>query len=105
MEDVFLGTECEQALSRIPLPDNPSGRQSKAELEAQRSKDLKQFRINCLNFYVTAAQEMRHWLPSRKGIYKEIEFVDPQKALSHEVRAQEIKDLPELCATFKVCSH
>lgn len=83
------------------MPSDPEGKMTQEELMERRENDLKTFRKKCLDFYTTAAQEMRKRLPLTNPLFQEAEFLDPANALSFEYRAKR-KDLRTLCGQFKV---
>lgn len=82
LSEVFVGTECESLL-----------------LE-QNEDQIIIFKEKCLNFFVTASEEMVKRLPFNNPMYKEIKFIAPNIALDLETR-QQFKDLPALKLKFK----
>lgn len=103
LEDVYLGPECEEALKEIPLPSDPEKKWTREQLADKRKQDITQFRLKCLDFYVTAAKQIQTIFPIGKPIIQEMEFVDPKVALDEKARdVPHLRDLSALSNNFKV---
>lgn len=74
IENVIVGPECESFLNSLSLECSY------------------QIRLNCLDFYITAVQEMLKRLPFKDIFYQELVFLDPKIALYNEGRLK-VKDL------------
>lgn len=74
INDIYVGPECESFLVTLPL------------------ECAQQIRIKCLEFYVTAVQEMLKRLPCKDILFKQLTFLDPQIALYDQGR-NKIRDL------------
>lgn len=101
LENIFLGPEVEEVLQSVPVFTDSEGRMSREQLVLQRENEIKTFRFRCLDFYVTAAKEIKSRLPINKPMYKEMRFISPTVALSGDAR-MELQNLPLLCRNFKV---
>ncbi|KAK3916901.1 Zinc finger protein 862 [Frankliniella fusca] len=101
LEEIYVGPECQAILDKIPLPNNQDGKQTQAQLETRRRRDIQQFRLRCLNFYVTAAKEIQCTFPVNNQLFQEMEFIDPRVALDEKTRTGHLKDLGTLASHFK----
>ncbi|XP_052130804.1 uncharacterized protein LOC127751371 [Frankliniella occidentalis] len=65
LEQVFLGPEVSDILDKIHLKIDPNARPAdvQAQAEQKRANDIKVFRLRCLDFYTTAAKELRDLAP------------------------------------------
>ncbi|KAK3928053.1 CTP synthase [Frankliniella fusca] len=99
LEKVYLGPGLEEALKDIPLPNDPG--KSEIQLVQMRENEIKTFRLRCLDFYVTAAKEMKTYLPLSNKIVDEAKYIEPEVALSVEART-DLPDLRNSLSNFKV---
>ncbi|XP_075157987.1 uncharacterized protein LOC142231254 [Haematobia irritans] len=82
IEDVFLGLECEEFLKDIP------------------ENTVKKIKTDCLQFYLTALEEIQKRLPLKEdSIFKEMEFLNPMAAFSENGKKFKF-DL--LCSKYKI---
>ncbi|KAE8738254.1 hypothetical protein FOCC_FOCC016275 [Frankliniella occidentalis] len=102
LERVYLGPGVEELLNKIPVPtvDNPGV--SEAERRKMRDNDIKKFRLKCLEFYVTGANEMKKYFPLQNPVLDGARFIDPSIALSVEARSGDFPDLQVLYNHFHV---
>ena len=70
---------------------------------ARRQQNINSFRLQCLDFYITAADQLKLYLPLNSEILREAVFIDPAVALSKEARVDNLPDLTHLYRQFKVC--
>lgn len=63
IEEVYLGCECNDLLINIP------------------KSAANQIRVRCLQFYITALEEIQQRLPQKSELFKEMEFLNPEVAL------------------------
>lgn len=103
LESVYLGPEVNDILAGIPLHLDPNANLTQAQEAAVKKKatDETTFRLKCLDFYTTAAKELRELVPLKDPFFEDLEFLEPQNALSFEYR-QHRGDLNRLCNQFKV---
>lgn len=82
IKDVFLGNECEEFLKTLPL------------------EAVTQIKTDCLQFYLTALEEIQNRLPLKpNSIFKEIEFLNPMAAFSENNKDYNF-DL--ICTKYKI---
>lgn len=80
IENIFLGTACMEHLKQQP-------------------RDLvHEFRIKCLNFYLTATQELKDRMPVHNSVFTEFKFLRPCIALDVQRREMEGVNMLELLA-------
>ncbi|XP_053960494.1 uncharacterized protein LOC128864761 [Anastrepha ludens] len=64
LEEVFLGFECNELLKTVP------------------KTAANKIRTDCLQFYITALEEIQRRLPLKTELFKEIEFLNPEVAMA-----------------------
>jgi len=74
VDDIYVGPDCESFLKTLPL------------------ECMQQIKFKCLEFYVTAVQEMLKRLPCKDILFQQLTFLDPQIALYDQNRIK-ISDL------------
>jgi len=74
IDDIYVGPDCESFLKTLPL------------------ECMQEIKLKCLDFYVTAVQEMLKRLPCKDIFFEQLTFLDPQIALYDKDRTK-IKDL------------
>lgn len=84
LESVYLGPECEQLLQTLPR-----------ECEV----GIHQLRRKCLDFYITATEEMKKRLPIQDEFFENLKFIEPNIALTTAGRTQ-IKDVSCVASKF-----
>ncbi|KAE8746828.1 hypothetical protein FOCC_FOCC006465, partial [Frankliniella occidentalis] len=68
---------------------------------ARSDQDIKTFRLRCLDFYVTAAVELKKYLPVNNPVVQEAKFLDASTALSAAERQRDFPQLTNLTRNFK----
>ncbi|XP_063990563.1 uncharacterized protein LOC135169455 [Diachasmimorpha longicaudata] len=67
LEKINLGPACNQLVQNFPRPV------------------AQQFRLKCLDFYITATSEMKSRLPHAHPIIQHLEFLNPESALDDDI--------------------
>ena len=70
-DEIFLGSECEKLL--CPSSDD-------------QRKEVHLFKLRCLQFYQTAVSELMKRLPISDPFFSQIQFIEPNVALSYDSR-------------------
>ena len=68
LEDISLGTDCEDFLQSLPAEETEQGRHN--------------FRLQCLNFYIEGAKQMKARLPLTDSCFDEFRFFGPKHLFS-----------------------
>jgi len=82
IDNVYVGSECESFLETLSL------------------ECAQQIKFKCLDFYITAVQEMLKRLPCNDVFFKQLTFLDPEIALYNEGR-NKIKNLTPIATRIK----
>ncbi|KAK3931061.1 Zinc finger BED domain-containing protein 5 [Frankliniella fusca] len=79
LENVYLGPEVNDILAGIPLHLDPNANPAQAQEAAmkKRATDETTFRLKCLDFYSTAAKELRDLVPLKDPFFEDLEFLEP----------------------------
>jgi len=76
------------------------GPECKGFLETLSVEDVHTIKSKCLDFYITAVQDMLKRLPCRDIFFEHLAFLDPQIALYNEGRIK-IRDLTYIATRVK----
>ncbi|KAK3933093.1 LOW QUALITY PROTEIN: Protein FAM200B [Frankliniella fusca] len=101
LEKMYLGPGTAAALEQVPLPNDPG--LSREQQALKREQDIKVFKLKCLDFYITAADQLKMYLPLNSDIMREAAFIDPALALSANARIDPLPELTHLIRQFKDC--
>lgn len=86
LNEIYLGSECEMFL------------------KDQTSDFIENIKAKCLDFYITAIEEMIKRLPYNDAFFQNLKFLDSKISLRNEGR-NVVKDLSDIAAHFNICDN
>lgn len=94
-----ISLELTESRNFLPLDSIYVGPECEIFLKNQTSEFAKEVKLKCLDFYVTAVNEMLKYLPFNDVFLRGLKFIEPKFALSDEARG-EIRDLTDIATVF-----
>lgn len=99
-----ISLECLESQNCLPLNKIYLGSECETFLKNETSIFVETIKLKCLDFYITALQEMLKRLPYNDIIIQNLKFLDSQVALYYEGR-NIIADLSDIAAYFNFCDN